>query len=103
MSEDWTTKIMMNRDGQEGLDAYWTAAEENVRALYDAGLLSDEQWTLCEELYANREFENGNVFELPDLFETHMKGKAADGAAAKEQGAGFKLPHTGGWNYEPGE
>jgi len=103
MGEDWTTKIMMNRDGPEGLNAYWTAAEENVRALYDAGLLSDEQWTLCEELYANREFENGNVFELPDLFEIHMKGKAADGAAAKEQGAGLKLPHTGGWNYEPGE
>ena len=103
MGEDWTTKIMMNRDGQEGLDAYWKAAEENVRALYDAGLLSDDQWTLCEELYANREYENGNVFELPELFEVHMKGKAADGAAAKEQGAGLKLPNKGGWSYDPDE
>ena len=83
---EWTTKIWMNRSGQEGLNAYWEAAYANVRTAYEAGLLSDAQWALYEELYENREVENGNVFPLPELFQVHLDGKAADGAAAGEYG-----------------
>ncbi len=100
MGEDRTTKVLMNRSGQDGLDAYWKGAEANVKALYDAGLLSDEQWELAQSLYANREVENGNTFPLPDLMQVHLDGKAADGAAAKEQGSGFVLPGLDPWNYE---
>jgi hypothetical protein len=98
--EDRTTKILMNRSGKDGLDKYWEDAEANVKALYDAGLLSDAQWELAQGLYANREVENGNTFPLPDLMQVHLDGKAADGAAAKEQGAGFVLPGLDPWDYE---
>ena len=101
--DDWTTKIWMNRNGQENLDAYWEAAYANVQTAYQAGLLSDEQWALCEELYENREVENGNVFPLPELFQAHLDGKGADGAAAGEYGAGLELPSAGGWSYTPTE
>ena len=103
MGDDWTTKIWMNRDGQEGLDAYWQAAYENVEAAYKAGLLSGDQWELYQQLYEDRERENGNTFPLPDLFQIHLDGKAADGAAAQEYGVGLDLPNRGGWNYTPGE
>ena len=101
LGEDWTTKIWMNRDGQEGLDAYWAAAYENVQAAYEAGLLSDEQWALYQRLYENREVENGNTFPLPDLLEVHLAGKAADDAQAAKQGAGLVLPGKRGWLYSP--
>ena len=103
MGDDWTTKVWMNRNGQEGLDAYWQAAYDNVQTIYEAGLLSDEQWALYERLYENREAENGNTFPLPDLFQVHLAGKAADEAAASEYGAGLKLPQGGGWIYPPEE
>ena len=103
LGDDWTTKIWMNRNGQEGLDAYWEAAYANARTVYEAGLLSDAQWKLYQQLYENREVENGNVFPLPDLFQVHLDGKATDDAAASEYGAGLKLPEGGGWNYTPGE
>ncbi len=101
MGDDWTTGLWMNRNGREGLDAYWDAARANVQALHEAGLLTDDQWEQCEELYENREFENGNVFPLPDLFQVHMDGKAADARAANEYGAGLVLPRGGGWTYTP--
>ncbi|MCP4538935.1 MAG: cytochrome C [Chloroflexi bacterium] len=96
---DWTTKIWMNRNGQAGLDTYWDAAYANVQTAYEAGLLSEAQWELYQGLYENREVENGNVFPLPELFQVHLDGKAADGAAAAEYGAGLVLPAKDGWNY----
>ena len=103
MGDDWTTKIWMNRNGQEGLDAYWEAAYANVQAAFEAGLLSDEQMALYEELYENREVENGNTYPLPDLLQVHLEGKAADDAQAAKQGAGLKLPGKRGWVYPPEE
>jgi hypothetical protein len=101
--DDWTTQIWMNRSDREGLDAYWEAAYANVRAIYELGILSDEQWSLYERLYENRDVENGNVFPLPGLLQVHLDGKAADGVAASEYGAGLKLPEAGGWRYTPDE
>jgi hypothetical protein len=101
LGEDRTTKIWMNRDGREGLDAYWEAAYTNTEAVYEAGLLSDAQWALYRELWENREVENGNTFPLPDLLQVHLDGKAADDAAAKQYGAGLELPYGGGWRYDP--
>jgi hydroxylamine dehydrogenase len=98
---EWTTEIWMNRDGQEGLDAYWEAAYANVRVAYEAGLLSDEQWGLYQQLYETREVENGNTYPLPELFQVHLDGRAADSAAAAEYGAGLTLPQGGGWRYTP--
>jgi hypothetical protein len=103
LGEDWTTKIWMNRDGQEGLDGYWEVAFANVQTAYEAGLLSDAQWALYQGLYENREIENGNTFPLPDLFQVHLDGKATDDAAAGEYGSGLSLPGGGGWSYLPGE
>ena len=101
MSDEWTTKLWMNRDGQEGLNAYWAAAYANARALYDAGLLSLDQWVLYELLYENREVESGSVYPLPDLFSVHLAGKAVDDAAGKKYGTGLKLPGRAGWDYTP--
>lgn len=36
--------------------------------------------------------EKGYIYPLPDLFHVHLDGKAADGAAASENGAGLHLP-----------
>jgi hypothetical protein len=93
----------MNRNGQEGLDAYWDAAFANVQAAYEANLLSDAQWELYQQLYEDREAENGNIFPLPDLLQVHQEGKAADDAAASEYGSGLGLPQGGGWSYPPEE
>ena len=103
MSEEWTTKVWMNRNGQEGLDAYWEAARANVQAAYEAGLLSDQQWSAYEQLYENRERENGNTYPLPDLLQVHLDARAVDNEAASQYGAGLVLPRGGGWKYEPGE
>jgi hypothetical protein len=100
---EWTTKIWMNRSGREGLDAYWEAAYANVRAAYEAGLLSNQQWELYQRIYENREVENGNTYPLPELFQVHLDGKAVDGAAGAEYGAGLELPQGGGWRYTPSE
>ena len=103
MSEEWTTKIWMNPNGQEGLDEYWESARPNVEAAYEVGLLSDQQWSVYQQLYENRERENGNTYPLPDLMQVHLDGRAVDNAAASQYGAGLVLPRGGGWNYEPGE
>jgi len=103
-SDEWTTKIWMNRGDQDDLDAYWEAAYSNVEAAYNANLLSAPQWDLYQTLYENREEENGNTYPLPPvLFQQHLDGKAADGAAAAEYGAGLVLPGMDGWNYEADE
>ncbi len=99
--EDWTTKVWMNREGQEGLDAYWAAAYANVEAAYAAGLLSEAQWELYQELYENRQVESGSTYPLPPLFQVHLDGKATDDAAGAAYGAGLGLPAGGGWEYEP--
>jgi hydroxylamine dehydrogenase len=101
--DDWTTQIWMNRGDEAGLDAYWEAAYANVQTIYELGLLSAEQWALYERLYERRDIENGNVFPLPDLLQRHLDGRAADGAAAREYGAGLSLPEGGGWRYPPSE
>lgn len=51
--------------------------------------------------YENREVENGNTFPLPDPMQVHLDGKATDGAAASEYGAGLELPGADGWEYTP--
>jgi hypothetical protein len=98
---DRTANVWMNRDGQEGLDDYWEAAYANVQVAYEAGLLSADQWALYRELHENREVENGNTYPLPELFQVHLDGKAADGAAASEYGMGLDLPQEGDWRYAP--
>lgn len=97
-SDEHTTQIMMNRD--DLLDDYWDRAFSNVEAAYKANLLSDKQWALIQELYQNREIENGNVFELPPDYEIHKAGKAADDAAVKPQVLELNLPGAPGWQYE---
>jgi hypothetical protein len=95
-SDEHTTKIMMNRID---LDDYWDRAFSNVEAAYNQGLLSDKQWELVQELYDNREVENGNVFDLPPDFDVHVAGLAADAEATQSQVIELELPGAPGWQY----
>ncbi len=99
LSEEHTTKILMNRNGQEGLDAYWQGIRANVEELYNQGLLADDQWELWQGLYENLDEELGNTYPLPDLHQQHLDGKGTDGAAAGEYGAGLELPGFDSWDY----
>jgi hypothetical protein len=95
-SDEHTTKVMMNRID---LDDYWDRAFSNVEAAYNQGVLSDKQWELVQELYDNREVENGNVFDLPPDFDVHVAGLAADAEATKSQVIELELPGAPGWQY----
>ena len=95
-SEEHTTKILPNREGWED---YWDLAKSNVEAAYKHGLLSDEQWEMTEALYADIDRENGQIYALPDLYDVHKAGKAADGAAVKTQVLELELPSKTGWEY----
>ena len=95
-SEEHTTQILANREGWED---YWELAEANVKAAYEHGLLSDEQWKLVEALYADVERENGQIYDLPEAYDVHVAGKAADDEAAKTQVLELELPGRSGWEY----
>jgi len=101
LSDEWTTKIMMNRKGREGLDAYWEMVKANVKAAYEANLLSEDQWALWQKLYENREAESGNIYPLPAFHKQHLDLKKADDEAAKKYGVELKLPGFDPWEYKP--
>jgi hypothetical protein len=96
-SEEHTTKIPANREGGED---YWDVAYSNVEAAYEHGLLSEDQWALVEALYADIDRENGQIHDLPEQYDIHMAGKAADGEAVTEQVTELELPGRPGWQYE---
>jgi len=79
---------------------YWDIAYSNVEAVYEHGLLSEEQWEFVEAVYDDIERENGQVYDLPEAYEVHMAGKAADSAAVTEQVVELELPGRYGWEYE---
>jgi hypothetical protein len=96
-SDEHTTKIWANR---EGGDDYWDNAFANVEAAYEHGLLSDDQWELVEAVCDDTDRQNGDIFDLPALYEIHMEGKAADVQAAQEQVLELELPGPASWQYE---
>ncbi len=96
-SEEHTTKIPANREGGE---EYWDNAYSNVKAAYEHGLLSDDQWALVEAICADIDRENGHIFDLPEQYDVHLAGKAADGEAVTEQVLELELPGPPGWQYE---
>lgn len=98
-SEEYTTPILMNRGV---MDDYWDRAYANVEALYQQGVLSDDQWALYEELWENLEVENGQVFPLPPDFQVHMDGLAADNQATTQQVVELELPYGGAWEWAEG-
>ena len=98
--DDYTSKIMMNRGDEATLDDYWERAYANVEAVYNAGLLSDKQWELVQEMYENREYESGEMFELPEDYQIHAAGLKLDKAATQEQVIDLELPGAPGWVYE---
>jgi hypothetical protein len=95
--EDFTTKILMNRDE---MPDYWERARGNAEAVYKHGLLTDDQWELWQELYANLDEENGQVYDLPPDFYVHTAGLAADSEAVNRQVLELELPGTGGWEWK---
>jgi hydroxylamine dehydrogenase len=96
-SPEHTTKILANREGWED---YWDVAYSNVEAAYEHGLLSEDQWELVEKVYADIDRENGQVYDLPDAYDVHQAGKAADDQAVTDQVLEFDLPGRPGWEYE---
>jgi hypothetical protein len=96
-SPEHTTKIMANREGWED---YWDVAYSNVEAAYEHGLLTEDQWELVEKVYADIDRENGQIFDLPDAYDVHQAGKAADAQAVTDQVIEFDLPGRPGWEYE---
>ena len=53
-----------------------------------------------EALYADIDRENGQIFDLSDLYDVHKAGKATDGEAATEQVLELELPGRTGWEYK---
>jgi hypothetical protein len=53
------------------------------------------QWTLYQELWDNRDVENGQVFPLPPDVQVHLDGLATDSAATTEQVVELELPYGG--------
>jgi hypothetical protein len=99
-SDEYTTQILMNRDV---MPDYWDRVFANVEALYNQGVLSDDQWTLYQELWDNRDVENGQVYPLPPDVQVHLDGLAADNEAATEQVVELELPFGGAWEWVAGE
>ena len=97
LREALSTKFLANREGWED---YWDVAYSNVKAAYDHGLLSEDQWELVEAVYADIDRENGQIFDLPDAYDVHMAGKDADAQAVTDQVLEFDLPGRPGWEYE---
>jgi hypothetical protein len=96
-SEEFTTKILMNRDE---MPDYWDRVQSNVAAVYDHGLLTDDQWELWQELYANIDRENGQIFALPPDFDLHTAGLAIDSQAVTDQVLELELPGQPGWVWD---
>jgi len=95
-SEEHTTKILMNRDV---IPDYWDRVYANVEALYKQGVLSEDQWQLYQELWNNRDVENGQVFPLPPDYQVHKEGLGKDKEAVKLQVLELKLPFGGAWEW----
>jgi hydroxylamine dehydrogenase len=100
MSEEYTTPILMNRDVMED---YWDRVYANVQALYQQGVLSDDQWALYEALWDARDVENGQVFPLPPDLQVHTQGLAADNEATTQQVVELELPYGGAWEWATSE
>ncbi len=98
--DDYTSKILMNRGDDAWLDDYWARAEANVEAAYNKGLLSDKQWEMAQEQFANRDLWTGVGYELPPEFRIHSAGLKADKAATQEQVINFELPGKAYWQFE---
>jgi hypothetical protein len=50
--------------------------------------------------YAEINRENGQLYDLPEQYDVHQAGKAADSAAVTEQVLELELPGQPGWQYE---
>jgi hypothetical protein len=50
--------------------------------------------------YAEINRENGQIYDLPEQYDVHLAGKAANGAAVTEQVLELELPGQPGWQYE---
>ena len=61
-----------------GMDKYWKTVYENVKRAYEAGLLTDDQWDLYNELYENRETEIGRNYPLPEIHDELMENLRID-------------------------
>ena len=55
---------------------------------------------MVEAIYADIDRENGQIFDLPEAYDVHQAGKAADGEAVTRQVLELELPGGYGWEYE---
>jgi hypothetical protein len=85
------------------MEDYWDRAFANVQALYQQGVLSDDQWALYEALWDARDVENGQVFPLPPDLQVHTQGLAADNEATTQQVVELELPYGGAWEWATSE
>ena len=99
-SDEYTTQILMNRDV---MPDYWDRVLANVEALYNQGVLSDDQWAQYQELWENRDVENGQTYPLPPDFQVHVDGLAVDGEATTKQVVELELPYGGAWEWAEGQ
>ena len=77
----WGTSTLAMRNSampMARINNYWETIYNNVKTAYEKNLLTEKQWNLYEEIYKNRETENGNQFELPALHEDLMKNLKID-------------------------
>jgi len=64
---------------------YWEEVRENVKAAYENGLLSEEQWKLWEERYAKKDYYMGTQYDTQKVLDFYSDRNAVDTKAFKEQ------------------
>jgi hypothetical protein len=94
-SPEYTTRILMNRDGNAD---YWDKAKANVEAAYKNNLLSAKQWELWMKMYNNRDKELGNAYPLSPEVMKAIDGEKKDNASTINQAIEFKLPAGSVWS-----
>ena len=95
----WGTSTISNRNFwvYNNVEDYWERVYANVEAAYEAGLLSDDQWALYEELYADKEKNLGLIYDLPALDAEMGERLKKDGEAVAAEAVGLELPGAPIW------
>jgi hypothetical protein len=76
---------------------YWDRIYANVKAAFEAGLLSEDQWQFWLKRYENKEYYLGTMFNADSVFNFYKQRDAIDAKAMNEQVIQLKLPGAPFW------
>lgn len=84
------------------IDRYWESVRSNVKAAYEHGYLTDEQWALYEEIYQDKENKMDLLtYNLPDIHQEYLGALKQDlKVETKKQVLDFRLPFRSEWELK---